>query len=341
MESDSAPRLATRLCAAITIGMMALLPHVRSEAASSLGQGTTGGYPNRPIRIIDGFPAGGASDYMVRLAAQKLTERFGQPIIVDNRPGAGGNIGAEIAAKATPDGYTLFMALVPVLAPGRSLYPRLPYNVMTDFAFVTLVASGTFVLLVHPSVPAKSVSELVALAKSSPGKIKFGSAGVGSATHLAAEMFNGRAGVSMLHVPYKGAAQVTAAMVAGEVQLAHVSMVGALPLIKAGRLTALGVTSAKRARSFPELPTIAESGFAGFDVTPWYGVLAPAATPAVIITLLNVEIGRILQLPDIQAMYAAQGLEATGSTPERFKQIMQAEIEKWAKVIKEANIKAE
>lgn len=341
MKSDIALKLAARLCAAITIGVMAFLPIARSEAATPLTQRMAGDYPDKPIRIIDPFAAGGSTDYMARLIGQKITERFGQPVIVDNRPGAAGNLAAELVAKATPDGYTLLMAVVSALAPSVSLYPGLGYDVMKDFAYVTLLAGGSYVLVVTPSVPARSVAELVVLAKSRPGQISYGSSGVGGPLHLAGELLKSRAGVDMLHVPYKGAAPIMAAVAAGEVHVGFASVAGALPLIKAGRVTALAVTSAKRAKPFPELPTIAESGFPGFDVTPWYGVLAPGATPAAIVTALNLEIGRILQLPDVQAKFAAQGLEVTASTPERFKQIIQTEIEQSAKVIKDAGIKPE
>lgn len=341
MNSDIASRGAARLAAAITLGAIILLPGLSSEAATQPAQNPAGNYPNRPIRFIDAFPPGGGTDYMARLIGQRLAERFGQPVVVDNRPGAAGNIGAEIAAKATPDGHTLFMAVVPALTPTPSLYPKLPYNVTKDFVFVTLVASGSYVLFVHPAVPATSVSELVALAKSRPGKVSYGSSGVGGPLHLTAEMLNGRAGMKMLHVPYKGAAPIVAAVAGGEVQAGYASLAGALPMIKAGRVNALAVTSAKRAASFPGLPTIAESGFAGFDVTPWYGVLAPAGTAPGIASLLNAEISIILRLPDVKAMFATQGLEATGSTQEHFRKIVRAEIEQWARVIKDANIRIE
>jgi tripartite-type tricarboxylate transporter receptor subunit TctC len=297
-------------------------------------------YPNKVIRLVEGFPPGGASDYVDRVIAQKLAERLGQSVIVDNRTGAGGNIGAEIAAKATPDGYTLFMA-TSAAAISPSLYPKLNYKVMRDFAYVTLVASGTYILVAYPSVPAKSVAELVSLAMSHPRQITYGSAGVGSPPHLAGEMLKIRTGVDMPHVPYKGAGPLSAAMVAGEVKVAFASPASVVTLIKAGRLNALAVTSANRAKAFPELPTIAESGYPGFDVTSFYGVVAPITTSIAIVKLLNTEIGKILQMPAVQAMFATQGLEATGSTPERFSQMMQTEIEKSAKVIKDANIKAE
>lgn len=301
----------------------------------------TGAYPNRPIRVIDAFAAGGGTDIMARLIGQKLTDRFRQSIIVDNRPGAGGNVGAEIAAKASPDGHTLLIGAVPALAPSVTLYPRLAYNVMKDFAFVTLVASGTYVLFVQPSLPVKSVADLIAHAKSNPGKLSYGSTGVGGPAHLAGELFKSRAGVNILHVAYKGTPPILGAVATGEVQLGYLTLAGVLPSMKARRINALAVTSAKRVKGAPELPTIAESGLPGYDVTPWYGFLAPTGTPNATIALLNTEIGKVLQAPDIQEKFAVQGLEATASTPEQFRSIMRAEIDKWAKVIREAGIKAE
>src|SRR5688572_660306 len=327
-----------RLRTPIVIGALTLLSPGYAAAAA---QPVAGNYPDKPIRFVDAFAAGGGTDYMARLVGHKLTERFKQSVIVDNRGGAGGNIGAEIVAKAAPDGYTLLIAAVPALAPSATLYSRLPYNVMKDFEFITLLASGTYVLFVHPSVPAKSVSELIALAKASPGKYSYGSTGVGGPAHLAGELFKARAGVNILHVAYKGTPPILGAVGSGEVHLGYLTLAGVLGSWKAGRINALAVTSAKRVRGAPELPTIAESGLPGYDVTPWYGMLAPAGTPAAIVTLLNTEISRIVQSPDIQEKLVVQGLEPTASTPQQFRQIMQSEIEKWAKVIREAGIKAE
>ena len=299
------------------------------------------GYPTRPLRIIDPFPPGGATDYLDRIIAQKLNERFGQPVIVDNRPGAGGNLSAEIAARATPDGYTLHMNLPGGMASGRILFPQLAYNIRKDFAYITLVAAGTYVLVAHPTLRVKSVSELVALAKSKPGQLSYGSPGIASPPHLAFELLKIRTGMNILHVPYKGAGPLIVGLTGGEVQLGFVSPAGASSLVKAGKLTALAVSSAKRAKSLPDIPTVAETGYPDFDVTPWYGYMVPAATPKSIVKLLNVEIGKILGMPDVQAAFATQGLEATPSTPERMRQIMLEEEARWAKVIKEANIKAE
>ena len=298
-------------------------------------------YPSRPIRVIDAFAAGGGTDIMARLIGQRLTDALGQPIVVDNRPGAGGNIGAEIAAKASADGHTLFLAAASAVAPSATLYPRLSYNALKDFAYVTLVASGTYVLFVQPALPVKSVADLIALAKASPGKLSYGSTGVGGPAHLAGELFKSRAGVNILHVAYKGTPPILGAVAAGEVHLSYLTLAGVLPSWKAGRITALAVTSAKRVKGAPELPTIAESGLPGYDVTPWYGVLVPAGTSGPIIKRLNAEIAQVLRSPDIQEKFAVQGLDATASTPERFRQIMQAEIQKWAKVIQQAGIKAQ
>jgi tripartite-type tricarboxylate transporter receptor subunit TctC len=296
-------------------------------------------FPNKPIRFIDANSPGGGTEYLARVIGSHITQRYGQPIVIDNRPGAGGNIGAEIAAKASPDGYNLFLGLMPALAASPSLYSQLSYNVVKDFSYVTTVASGTFVVVVTRSSSAKTVADLVMLSKSIPGQLSYSSAGVGSPLHLVGELLKRRMGIEMVHVPYKGGAPAIAAVTTGEVQVGFGSLAAALPLIKAGRLTALAVTSAKRARGFPELPTIAESGFPDFDVTPSYGVLAPAATSPAIVAFLNAEIGRILKLPDVQARFATQGLEPTGSTPAQFKQLMQAEVDQWAKVIRDANIK--
>lgn len=298
-------------------------------------------YPARPIRIIDGFPAGGGTDFLARVIGQKLTERLGQSVIVDNRAGAAGNIGAEVAAKSPPDGYTLFIGLSSTLAPSPSLYSRLGYDVLRDFAPVTLVASGLYVLVVHPSLPAISLKALIALAKARPGQINYGSSGVGAPLHLAAEMLKARAGIDLVHVPYKGAAPVIAAVTAGEVSMGFASLAAALPMVKVGKLRALAVTSAGRSAAVPELPTVAESGFPGFDITPWYGILAPAATPREIVSLLNAEIGRIVRLPDVRKAFATQGLEAVSSTPEQLAAVLKAEIAQWAKVIRDANIRAD
>ena len=318
-----------RFLAALFLGVVACATHAASP------------YPARPIRLLDGFPAGGGTDFLARAIARKLTETLGQPIVVDNRPGATSNLAAEIVAHATPDGYTALMGLTSALAPSYTLYPRMGYNLLKDFGFVTTVASGTYVLSTHPSVAAKSLSELIALAKAKPGSLRYGSSGVAGPLHLAMELVRGRTGVEMLHVPYKGAAPVVAALAAGEVQVAFASVAAASPLVKAKRLNAVAVAGLKRASALPDVPTIAESGLAGFDVTPWYGILVPAKTPAAIVTTLNREIGKVLQMPDVQAALATQAFEAAASTPDQFRKIFTDEVNLWARVIRDAGVKPE
>jgi tripartite-type tricarboxylate transporter receptor subunit TctC len=298
-------------------------------------------YPNKSIRVIDPFAAAGASDIMARLIAPKFTDRFGATMIVDNRPGAGGNVAAEIAAKATPDGYTLLNIVMYAMAPSVALYPDLPFKPMKDFAYITTYGSGSYVIVALPTFSAKTIPELVALAKSQPGKIGYGSSGVGGPVHLAGELLKSRAGIDVLHVPYKGAAPIMVAVAGGEVQLGLPSVAGALPMLKAGRVIPIAVTGAQRAKALPNVPTIAESGFPGYDITPWYGVAAPAGTPPAIIKGLSVELGKILQSPEIQAAYAAQGLDAAATTPERFRTLMQEAITTSQKIVKDVGIKPE
>ena len=272
-------------------------------------------YPHKSIRVIDPFPAAGAGDIIARVVGSKFAERNGQAFVVDNRPGAGGNVAAELAAKATPDGYTLFDVIVYSLAPSVSLY-KSGVDPMKDFAYITLLAGGSFVIVAYPSFSAKTIPELVALGKSQPGKIGYGSSGVGGPVHIAGELFNSRAGIKLLHVPYKGAAPIMTAVASGEVQIGIPSVAGALPLIKAGRVVPIAVLGAQRTKTLPNVPTIAESGYPGYDFTPWYGIAAPAGTPNSIVRALNVELGKIVQLPEVQSALAAQGLDAASSTPE-------------------------
>ncbi len=298
-------------------------------------------YPNKSIRVIDPFPAAGAGDIIARTVGQKFAERNGQAFVVDNRPGAGGILAAELAAKAPADGYTLFDVIVYSLAPSVSLYPKSGLDPMKDFAFITLLAGGSFVIVAYPSFPAKSIGELVALAKTQPGKIGYASSGVGGPVHIAGELFKSRAGVNLLHVPYKGAAPIMTAVASGEVPIGLPSVAGALPLIKAGRVVPIAVLSGQRTKTLPNVPTIAESGYPGYDFTPWYGIAAPANTPASVVRALNAELGKIVQLPDVQATLAAQGLDAASSTPERLREIMREAIATCAKIIKEVGIKAD
>jgi len=305
------------------------------------GAGAAQDYPSRPIRVIDSFPAGGNTDVLSRTLGQKLFERWGQPIIVDNRPGAAGNIGAEIAARAAPDGHTLLMGLTTTLAPSMTLFPKLPYDAVRDFAPVGTVASSLLVMLVHPSLPVKSTKDLIVLARARPGELRYASSGVGGPLHLATELLKAKAGVDMVHVAYKGGAPAAAAVASGEVQLGFASLAASLPLIKAGRLRAIAVSTPKRSSALPDVPTIAESGLADFDITTWYGLLAPAGTPAVVIAKINSEVARALKLPDVAERLSLLGLEPRTGTPQEFGAILKAEIALYAKIIKDAGIKPE
>ena len=304
-------------------------------------QNNPGTYPSKPIRFIVPYVPGGAADIVGRAVAQRFSERFGVPVIVDNRAGAGGNLGTELAAKSTPDGHTILMGNVGPLSISVSLYKKLPYNPLTDLAPVSLMVIYPNVLVVHPGVAAKSVSELVTLAKARPKQLAFASAGTGSSTHLAAELLKSMAGIDMVHIPYKGGGQAVVDVMAGQVQLYFSSMLGALPHVKSGKLRALGVTSAKRSRATPDLPTIAESGFPGYEAVNWLGLLAPARTPAAIIARLNGEIVKIFSQPDVEERLAAQGGEAQTNTPAQFAEHIQSEIRKWSRVIKVSGMQSE
>ncbi len=307
---------------------------IESGAAESFAQA----YPAKPIRIIDGFPPGGATTFIARVFGERLAERIGQPLIVDNRPGAGSNLGAAIAAKATPDGYTLFIALTSTLAPAPSLYAHLDYNLLNDFSYVGLLATGAFVLVVHPSVPVRTVAELVAHAKARPRELRYGSGGIATPLHLAMELLRGATGMELIHVPYKGAGPLVVALTGGEIQVGFSSIAGAIPMIKSSRLRAIAVAGARRAKVLPEVPTVEESGVAKFDVTGRYGLLAPLGTPAAIVRRLNVETAAIGALSEVEAKLETVGIEAATSTPDGFRQIMRNEIAQWTKVIKDANI---
>ncbi len=297
-------------------------------------------YPNRPLRIIDPYPAGGQGDVLARIIAPKVSESVGQPVVVENRPGLAGNIGAEVAAKSPPDGYTLFMGTTVALGPSRSLYSKLPYDAIRDFAPVTRVGAGAYVLVVHPSLPVKSVKELVALAKARPGQLNYASAGgAGSGSHLSSELFRLRAGIELVHVPYKGGPPAVVAVVSGETALGIMTVLAALGQINTGRMKALGVTSQQRMSLLPDVPTIAESGYPGFEVTPVAGLFVPAKTSKDIIARLNTEVRKVLDTRDVRERFATQGVVAGGSTPEELGAILAAEIEKWAKVIKAAGIR--
>lgn len=298
-------------------------------------------YPAKPIRLILPFPPGGGTDVVGRLLAQKLGQALGQQVIVDNRAGAGGRIGTDLAAKSPPDGYTLLLATSSVMGTGPALYQKLPFDMPKDFAPVSLVAYTAYVLVAHPSVPAKSVKELVALAKSKPGRLTYASSGAGGAAHLSGELFSAMAGVKLIHVAYKGSSPGMLSVVSGETDLMFNNALPALPQVKNGRLRALGVTTPQRSAVLPEVPTITESGLKGFEVQQNYGVLAPAGTPREIVARLNQEIGKLMRTEDAKSRLLADGSEAKVSTPEELERMIVAEIAKWSRVIRQVGIKEE
>ena len=294
-------------------------------------------YPARPIRLLVGFAPGGGTDTTARAISQKLTASLGQQVVVDNRPGASGSIAAEITAKATPDGYTVLLSTIAALAVNPSLYEKMAYDPIRDLAPVTRAADSTNFLVVHPSVPAKSVKDVIALAKSRP--LNCGSSGVGGAGHLALELFNLQAGTKIVHVPYKGGGPAIIDLLAGNINLIFATGASSINHVKAGKIRALGVTTARRSALAPQLPTIAEAGLPGFEANNWNGVVVPAKTPRPIINRLNREFTAALSLPDIKSFLFNQGLDAAPSTPEAFASYIKSETAKWAKVIKAAGIK--
>ena len=293
-------------------------------------------YPNKTVRMIVPFPAGGATDIVARLVAQKLGDAVGQQVIVDNRGGAAGTIGSDLAAKSPPDGYTILIGTSSTHAIAQSLYAKLPYDSVKDFTPVVGIATATIVLSAHPSVPAKTVKELIALAKTRPDALSFASSGSGGVSHLVGEMFKAQAGVQMLHIPYKGDAPALADLVGGQVSLEFGTALSFLPYIQSGRLKALAVTSLKRSQVMPDVPTVAESGLKGFEALQWFGVFAPAGTRAEVVTRLNTEIVKILHTADMRERLAKLASEVMADTPEQFAAFQKAEIAKWARVVKDS-----
>lgn len=302
--------------------------------------GATVDYPVRPIRMVVPFPPGGATDILARVTGKRLTEVWGQNVIIDNRPGAGGTLGAGIVAKSTPDGYTLLMGTNATHAIAPSLFPNLAYDALKDFAPITLVAVVPQVVVVRPSVPANNIKELIALAKAKPGAINFGSAGQGTPGHLGMELMKMMAGADMVHVPYQGGAPAMQAVAGGQVQFMADNMNSALPFIKGGRVRAIAVTTAKRSSALPDMPTIAEQALPGFDSGSWFGMFAPAGTSRAIVDKLHAETVRTLQQPDVKQTLAQQGAEIGANTPAEYARLIQADIARWAKVIKAVGAKA-
>ena len=295
------------------------------------------GYPNKTIRIVVPFPPGGIADVICRVFGQKFTDTWNQPVVVDNRPGAGGNIGADIIAKAPPDGYTIGIGSIGTHAVNVSLFSKMPYDPVKDFAPVALVMEADGLLVVHPSVPAKTVKELIALARARPGQLAYASAGTGTAAHLAGELFKSLAKIDLVHVPYKGNVPAITDLVGGQTSMLFATMPTVLPLAKAGKLRAIAVTGAQRNPAAPEYPAMAET-LPGFDVTNWIGIYAPAGTPADIVAKLNAEIMRIMRLPDVQTRLVNEGAKSRPNTPAEFGAYQKSEMAKWGKLIKEARI---
>lgn len=316
-------------------GLLAAATTLNMVAAGAGAQS----YPNRPIRMIIPFSPGGSVDVPGRIVARKLSDVFGQQVIVDPRPGAGSTIGTEAAARAPADGYTLLLT-APAFVISAGLYKKLAYDPLTDFAAVTRVGDAPIVLVVHPSLPAKSVKQLIALAKAQPGQINFGSSGNGSSPHLFGMLFMSMTKTNMTHIPYRGSGPSTTALIIGEASVGFPGIATALPHIKAGRLRALAVTSAHRTPQMPNTPSIAESGVPGYDATLWLGVLVPQGTPKPIIDTLNMEINKVLQLPDVRSGYVSIGFEATGSTSAAFGAFIKSEYSKWGKIVRESGAKA-
>ncbi len=318
---------------------LALAAAIAPFAAAA--QGAPAAYPTRPAKIVVPFPPGGPLDVTSRALAQKLTEAWGQSVVVDNRPGAGGNIGADLVAKAAPDGYTILMGALSTHAVNPSLYAKMPYDAVRDFAPITLVAITPNVLVVNPTLPVHSVKELIAYAKAHPNALSFGSGSNGSAGHLAGELFKVDTGVDIVHVPYKGAAPAMQALLAGDTQLMFDNLASAMTQVKAGKLRALAVTTAQRSKLAPELPTMAEAGVPGFDISTWFGLFAPAGTPPDIVAKWNAEVVGILNSSDMRERLEAQGAEPAPSTPAQFAAFIATEVPKYARIVKASGAKVD
>ncbi len=300
-----------------------------------------GAYPLRPIRFVVPFPAGGGVDIVTRILAKEMAEKLGQQVVVDNRAGASGVIGTQIVANSSPDGYTLLMGNVATHAVNVNLFKKLPYDPLKDFAPICLVARVPGILLVHPSVPANSIQELIALAKSKPGQLVYGSAGNGTPTHLAAELFKSLAGVNIVHIPYKGTPPALADLIGGQITMMFSNIVSGLPMVKAGKAKGLGVTSLKRASIAPDIPAISESGLPGFQEESWYGALAPLGTPLAVVARLNATIMQVLNSPAILDRFVQQGAEIVPGSPGEFREFIRSEILKYARIVKDSGLRIE
>jgi tripartite-type tricarboxylate transporter receptor subunit TctC len=322
----------------VVAALLALSAGMAVAQAASTGSGQV--YPARSVRVIVGFPPGSGADITARVIGAKLYEVVGQQFLTDNRPGAGSNIAAEVSAKSPPDGYTLFIGTVANTI-NATLYSKLPFDFARDFAPVILATAAPNVLVIHPSVPARSVKDLIALAKSRPGQLDFASSGVGTAPHLSGELFKTMAGVNLTHIPYKGSPPAVADLIAGSVDVMFSPASTVLPHIKSGRLRALAVTTSARLPSLPALPTVSEAALKGYETVTWFGYVAPVKTPTTIVTKLNADIAKVLAMPDVRNQFDIQGIEILGGTPERFAGYIREEIAKWAKVVRLSGAKAD
>jgi tripartite-type tricarboxylate transporter receptor subunit TctC len=319
--------------------MKRALPLVLTALAASPAAAQT--FPAKPVRIVVGFTAGGPTDIVARTVGQKLSEGWGQPVVIDNRAGAGGVIATEQVARAPADGYTMLMGTIGGLAVAMSLQPNRGYDTLRDFAPVTQAVTVTNILAVHPTLPVRNVKELLALAKARPGQLTYASSGSGTVTHLAGELLKTMAQVDIIHVPFKGGAPALTALMSGEVAMSYENSLVLLPHVKSGKVRALGVTGAKRSRLLPDLPTVAEAALPGYDASGWYGLVVPAATPKDVVARINAEAVRVLRLPEVADRLSGQGAEPVGNSAAEFGAFMRAEIDKWAKLVKSAHMKPE
>ena len=299
------------------------------------------GYPSRAVKLVVPFPPGGSLDFAGRLIAQRLTEMWGQSVVVENKPGAGGNIGADFVAKSAPDGYTILLGALSTHAVNPNLYAKMPYDAVKDFAPITLIATTPNVLVVNAATPVSNVREFIAWTKANPGKLAFGSGSNGSAGHLAGELYKAETGTDAVHIPFKGGAPATQALLAGDTQFMFDNLANAMAQVKAGKLRAIAVTTAQRSPLAPELPTMAEAGLPGFDISTWYGLFAPAGTPAAVVAKWNADVTKILTSPDVRAKLMADGAEPAPDTPEQFAQMISRELAKYAKIIKASGAKVD
>jgi len=313
---------------------------ITALAAPVYAQAPAADFPNRPMRFVVGYPPGGATDIIARIVGQKVAESTGQNVLVDNRPGAGGILGTDIIAKATPDGYS-YVLVTTSHGINPSLYPKLPYDSVKDFTAITQIATLQQILVVNPSLGVSNLKELIALAKAQPGKLNFASSGSGQALHLSGELLKSMAGINIVHIPYKGSAPARADLLAGQVQMMFESAIGVLPFVRSGKLRPIAVSGAQRSDAAPDIPTMSEAGLPGFEASAWVGVMGPAKLPRAITNKLSAEFSKAVKLPDVRQQFAKSGAEPVGSTPEEFTKYVNAQLIKWAKVVKESGAKLE